>query len=194
MYEKGITRVNDIIEAAICEFTEKGYPVTSMESIAKRAGLSKGGLYHHFNSKVEILLAVNQRFLEPVQEIMKRLELCNSVADRLLEFMHQYLKYWDNHRRELNLYFLTMNESFGNKKIMTLYQESTRGIFAFFEALYLEGQESGIFRNCDAYARAVSLISCLDGYLGYMLIEPSLTPEKVEAEIRRIFVNDLLKV
>ena len=49
-------RINTIIEAAINEFVEKDYENTSMESIAMRAGLTKGGLYYHFKSKDDIKL------------------------------------------------------------------------------------------------------------------------------------------
>ena len=42
-------RVNEIIQAAIEEFIEKGYDGASMDQIAKRAGVSKGGVYYHFS-------------------------------------------------------------------------------------------------------------------------------------------------
>ena len=47
-------RISSILDAAIEEFLEKGYERASMEAIAKRAGLSKGGLYHHFINKDEV--------------------------------------------------------------------------------------------------------------------------------------------
>ena len=40
-------RINDILEAAVDIFVEKGYENTSMNEIAAHAGISKGGLYHH---------------------------------------------------------------------------------------------------------------------------------------------------
>ncbi|MBP2653945.1 MAG: transcriptional regulator TetR family, partial [Firmicutes bacterium] len=49
-------RISDILDSAITEFLENGYEKTSMEAIARRAKLTKGGLYHHFSSKDEILL------------------------------------------------------------------------------------------------------------------------------------------
>ena len=61
--------MDDIIQAALNEFLEKGYEGTSMDAIALRAGISKGGLYHHFKSKEEILLYVNQKLDEPINKI-----------------------------------------------------------------------------------------------------------------------------
>jgi AcrR family transcriptional regulator len=193
MGEIGVIRTNEIIEAAITEFIEKGYANASMESIAKRANLSKGGLYHHFKSKTEILLAVNMKFLEPVHEMMFRMEANPSVVDGLKQYIQDYLAYWNAHQRELSLYFLTMNESFNNEPIMNLYKESTREMFDFFEAIILKGQQQGIFKECDARAHAIALISCLDGFLGYVLIDSSLSIEKMETEIQNTFITDLLK-
>lgn len=48
-------RIDGIVNAAIEVFLEKGYEGTSMETIAQKAQISKGGLYHHFRSKEEIL-------------------------------------------------------------------------------------------------------------------------------------------
>jgi AcrR family transcriptional regulator len=193
MREKKDKRINEIVDAAINEFIDKGYEGASMEGIAIRSGLSKGGLYHHFKSKSEILFMVNLKFLEPVQNLVSQIETDQSIVNGLNKYIINYLTYWNNHKRELILYFLTMNESFKNQQIMALYKESTRGIFDYFEALFLKGQESGIFKSCDARARAITLISCLDGYLGYLLIDSTLKPEKVEAEIQKLFINDLLK-
>lgn len=193
MREIGVIRTNEIIEAAITEFIEKGYANASMESIAKRASLSKGGLYHHFKSKTEILLAVNMKFMEPVQEMMFRMDANPLVVDGLKQYIKDYLAYWNTHQPELSLYFLTMNESFNNEPIMNLYKESTREMFDFFEAIILKGQQQGIFKKRDARAHAIALISCLDGFLGYVLIDSSLSIEKMEVEIHNTFITDLLK-
>lgn len=185
-------RISTIIEAAINEFVEKGYTGASMESIAQRAELSKGGLYHHFNSKAEILFAVNQKFLEPVMELAGKIESGHSIADGLIRYIHDYFSYWSHHQRELNLYFLTMNESFSNPQIMELYRESTNTIFTYFGELFRKGQEEGLFIPCNAHARAVALVSCLDGYLGYLLIDPHLDTATIEKEIQQVFIQSLL--
>lgn len=50
-----------ILDTSARLFTEKGYEQTSIQNILDALGLSKGGLYHHFNSKEEILEAVLKR-------------------------------------------------------------------------------------------------------------------------------------
>lgn len=55
-------RVRDgILQACVEVFAESGYRATTMKEIAERAGISEGGLAHHFGSKSELLGAVLER-------------------------------------------------------------------------------------------------------------------------------------
>jgi len=66
------SRPNEIIESAFILFTEKGFNATSMDEIARKAGISKGSLYNYFNSKEAIFEAVvtNDIVLDQVKEIV----------------------------------------------------------------------------------------------------------------------------
>ena len=61
----------NILRAAATIFQEKGYHATSMQDIAEAVELKKGSLYHHVNSKQEILLALLD---EALGLIVERLE------------------------------------------------------------------------------------------------------------------------
>ena len=192
MTEKKNTRINEIIEAALNEFLDKGYETASMESIALRANLSKGGLYHHFKSKTEILFAVNMKFMEPIGDLAMKIESGASVGIGLKKFVEDYLYYWASHRKELSLYFYTMNISFSNKQIMDYYRVVAKSFFDFIEQCFIKGQNQGIFKTRDARSHAVAFISCLDGYLAYMLIDPDLNTGKIISEIQATYIDDLL--
>jgi len=45
----------EILRTAARLFQQQGYHATSMNDVASALKLSKGGLYHHFQSKDEIL-------------------------------------------------------------------------------------------------------------------------------------------
>ena len=59
--KKGIERRDQIIEAAERLFYEKGYEQTSVHDVLDALSLSKGGFYHYFQSKIELLEAVCRR-------------------------------------------------------------------------------------------------------------------------------------
>jgi AcrR family transcriptional regulator len=58
-------RIQQILDAALAVFSERGFMAARMDDIAHGAGLSKGGLYAHFNSKDEVLNALLMRSLTP---------------------------------------------------------------------------------------------------------------------------------
>ncbi len=49
---------DSIVQAALAVFALKGYAPASMDDVALATGCSKGGLYHHFPTKVALLVAV----------------------------------------------------------------------------------------------------------------------------------------
>jgi len=60
-----------LIEAARAMFAERGYAGAGREEIVERAGVTRGAMYHHFNSKEALFQAV----FEAVEQ-----ELCNAIA------------------------------------------------------------------------------------------------------------------
>lgn len=54
----------EIIAAAVALFSEKGYRGTSVKDILLSTNSSKGGLYHHFESKEQILVAIHDAFID----------------------------------------------------------------------------------------------------------------------------------
>jgi AcrR family transcriptional regulator len=57
-------RTEDILAAAVAVFAEKGYRATSMNDLARAAGLSKPGLYHYVTSKEQLLVLLYQTVME----------------------------------------------------------------------------------------------------------------------------------
>ena len=51
-------RKHEIHEAAKLCFIEKGYPGTTMEDIIAKTELSKGGFYHYYDNKKQILIDI----------------------------------------------------------------------------------------------------------------------------------------
>lgn len=52
-----------IVQAALTVFALKGYALASMDDVCLAAGMSKGGLYHHFPTKRAVLSGVVERLI-----------------------------------------------------------------------------------------------------------------------------------
>lgn len=61
-----------IIATAVQLFMEKGFEKTSMQDIANTLGMSKGGIYHHFKSKEEIIHVVRENKANNVEENLNK--------------------------------------------------------------------------------------------------------------------------
>ncbi len=59
--EKTAQTRQSIVDAALAEFLEKGFADTTVESVAKRAGVAKGLIYRYFEAKEALFSAVVQQ-------------------------------------------------------------------------------------------------------------------------------------
>lgn len=70
-------RPDEVLDAALELFMEKGFAATRVDDIARRAGLSKGAVYLYFPSKEAVLEALVRRSIIP-------------IADSALEALRNY--------------------------------------------------------------------------------------------------------
>lgn len=61
-------RPDEVLDAALALFIEKGFAATRVEDIATRAGLSKGAVYLYFPSKESILEGLVRRAISPIAD------------------------------------------------------------------------------------------------------------------------------
>ncbi len=69
-------RPQEITEAALEAFAEKGYAATRVDEVARRAGVSKGLVYLYFKTKEEMFKAVVRSFVVP------RIDALIAIIDR----------------------------------------------------------------------------------------------------------------
>lgn len=70
-----------LLDAALAEFSSRGYYLTQMEHVAATAGVSKALVYQHYTSKEELFAAVTAQVVEG---FMKRLpEVLGAAGDAL---------------------------------------------------------------------------------------------------------------
>lgn len=58
--------LDSLLAVSVQVFTERGYDGTSMENLSQASGLSKSSLYHHIDSKEQLLRLALERALNPL--------------------------------------------------------------------------------------------------------------------------------
>ena len=81
------------IAAARLEFEENGFDSTQSNKIARRAGFAPQTFYRHFADKIEILLAVYERWMMEEQEALDAARGLRQIARTLLEHHRGSLKF-----------------------------------------------------------------------------------------------------
>jgi AcrR family transcriptional regulator len=84
-------RRDQILDAARKLFSTKGFDSTSVDEIAKEAGLSKGAIYWHFESKLQILIAVAERFETEGQETLVQMAAQDQFGPEALYKVHRVM-------------------------------------------------------------------------------------------------------
>ena len=91
-----------IIMAALEAFAQKGYAHTSVSYIAQQAGISKGLIYHYFDSKEQVLLGIFDLLLEQSAHIMdgwdklnpkERLKYTIDQSLAFIQHQHQIMRF-----------------------------------------------------------------------------------------------------
>lgn len=70
-FEAAETRSN-ILDAAERVFDQRGVSHTSLEDIARAAGVTRGAIYWHFKNKSEVFTAMVDRVTLPMEEMVER--------------------------------------------------------------------------------------------------------------------------
>jgi len=76
-----------LLRVAVDVFTERGYDGTSMEHLASASGLSKSSLYHHIQSKEQLLRLALERAVEPLYAVVDEPDATSGPAVERLSYV-----------------------------------------------------------------------------------------------------------
>ena len=84
-----------IMQTALTLFAEEGYATTSIEKIAKSAGISKGLMYNYFKSKEELLRKIWDELMTEFENMIDPDhdgEVTDSEAENFIDNLFEHLK------------------------------------------------------------------------------------------------------
>ena len=135
-----------ILTAAVDLFADHGYDATSVSQVINRAGVAKGGFYHHFASKDELLYAVYGDLITRQLEGMNRILAEGlSPAETLRALIADLVETTAASAREALVFSRELSQ-LGNRRIMQMRSQRRRYHNAMIR-LVSEAQERGEFRT-----------------------------------------------
>ena len=170
-----------ILSAATDAFAQQGYHQTSMDQIAKAAGLSKGAVYYFFENKAALFLAVVQdglRYLDEQGEALRTSYY--PIQQSLRRFVAAYVSACRNYPKIAALLFTGRVEQLEpelNDALKTLMQKQVARLCDLLQ----EGISAGILRPI----KPQWVISAFAGMLANLCCDQTLpidqTPTQEEA-------------
>lgn len=99
-----------IFTIAVSEFADRGYAAASINSIARKAGISIGSMYSYFDSKEDLFLAVVDKGHELLEKALSDLDTDGPFSEQLLELLLTAVRYAQKHPDMNNLYLSLMTQ------------------------------------------------------------------------------------
>ncbi|MDN5544925.1 MAG: TetR/AcrR family transcriptional regulator [Rhodococcus sp. (in: high G+C Gram-positive bacteria)] len=97
-----------VLNAAIEQFSTNGYSATSINQVARQAGISIGALYSYFASKEDLFLAIIDSAYELMEEILTGVAGASRDVFDYVEHMLQACSRFALENAELNQLYLTI--------------------------------------------------------------------------------------
>lgn len=185
-----------IIEAAEKVFFHQGIARTTLEQIARAAGVTRGAIYWNFANKVDLINAVHAEVQMPAEELLKRI-LADDSRDALTKLEKHCVDsllqlYTDEHiRRVYSILLLKCEHSEETRLLSERLRESKVGMTLDMERFFARLQQHGhINPNEDPRLLAVGLYSFMLGLYSDYLRYPDFyrMPEDAAKMVRRFFV------
>ena len=168
--------------AAIDCFARFGYQGTTIDRIARAAGVTKGAVYYHFRDKEELLFeAVKERVGEFERHVLKDIVPGHDAFANLRQvvdacFFHATVS---NHRRFIITLMVEALDT--NPRLSSAFRNILRRMRAFLASVVREGQENGSLRPGVAPEAAAAVIAA-----GIMGAEIQHYQDPDEIDLRRV--------
>jgi AcrR family transcriptional regulator len=194
---------NTILRAARKLFFDRGFKFVTVDSIAAKAGVSKGSIYLYFDSKEEIYAQV---LITDNIELNKDIKIFStkeaSAAELLLEFSEIYINYFLDHNELFRILMTFMLQT----EQMNLTQEqntelirTTNENIKVISTIIQKGIDSGEFApTIDARQAQNAIWGLFNGIISlYLFIgNPAKRADRIHSMIKdslNIFIRGLKK-
>ncbi len=181
---------DDILRASAQIFRHKGFHAASMQDIADAVELKKASLYHHINSKQEILFALLDKAMDLLIEDMERVLASEaSPQEKLRTAMRQYTRRLAEQGDLAGVLLLEYRNL--NPELRARHVERRDRFEGLWRDLLRQGMESGVFRDLDPALCGFALLGVQNWMITWYRPDGSLAPDELAGTFADLFMTGL---
>ncbi len=182
---------DEILRAAAQIFQEKGYHAASMQDIAQAVELQKGSLYHHVESKQEILLALLDEALELIISQLQEINSQDITPDKKLRLaMRSYLSFLADNRSISSVLLLEHRSLEPELKNLHIpRRDLAEGIW---QDMISSGISQGLFHASRPGLTAKALLGVINWTITWYQEDGPLSPIEIADHFTDLFFQGLL--
>ncbi len=180
-----------ILAAATETFARFGFKKTSIDDVARRAGIGKGTVYLHFESKEELFGAVVRRLVvKGLAELEAAVAAARTPAAKIRAFLEVRQRQHLQIASDLGITAESLLELLAHAEPHR--RESRAREAALLEEIIREGNARGAFAVRSPRLVAAGTTACLHGLDAYLVGPGALELQDALVEIRDVFLRGVL--
>ena len=189
---KELNKKSEIYKAAANLFGKRGYDKSSLDEIARKAGVAKGTIFYHFSNKEELFSCLVEEGVNILSdEIAKISEKKIGTKNKLEQVLEYHFSFFEEHA-DLCLMILNQLGNFNKQwqKSLKLIQ----GKYLSTLSLLIEDgkKEEIISKKLDTEAIIVSLFSLLAvSSIDWAIFHPGIAQKKIIGTTRTLIFKGL---
>ena len=154
-----------ILDAAHGLFMEHGWEAVTVADVLQAAGISKGGFYHHFTAKEDLLTGIVERMTGQslaVARTVSEASVGNSLT-RLKAFLTSLVRWNVENVAEMRFFAEMLTKPGNDILYRRIFDATAAAIVPVLEELIAEGVEDGMFDVIDVRLAAEMIVGMLHG-------------------------------
>lgn len=180
----------DILESAARLFMEQGYHATSVREIGEYLDISQSSLYYHAKNKPQILVDLNQEFMDELVAAMEEIAARRATPiEKLGAIIHQLVQAVAEHQAVVTV-VLHERRSLPSAAAARIQRKRDR-VDEIIDQVIRAGQEEGSLRELDPHIVRLALTGMCNWSYTWYRTGGGLSANDIAEAFLDLFVNGI---
>lgn len=182
---------NELLARAADLFAERGYNGTSLQDIAESMGMTRPAIYHYFENKDALLVALVDGVTEGREELLRSIRRNSELTPeaKLRQAMHEMALQVAEYSARFRLLILSNSDL--PKHIAAQNDRARRDVTEHLVAIISEGIAAGTIYDVDARLASYAILGMCNSIAWWLKPNGEITPKAVADLVTELTLRSL---